>query len=320
MDTYHALSSYWKKIFGTRVQKIPLDAGFHCPNRDGTLSRKGCVFCNPAGSGTGLYSSGMSLKEQYHYWRTKFLSRQSNSLFAAYLQSYSNTYGPAARIENLLRELSSLPEMIVLCMGTRPDCLDMEKTRILAEFPSSETWLEMGLQSSNPETLKLINRGHTAEDFAHACRMAHTRGLKVCAHVIAGLPGEELEDFLETIEFVNRLPVQGIKLHNLYVCKDTVLARWWRKGQYIPLLREEYVQWAATALSSMRPDIVVHRLTGDPSGDELLDPEWSRSKTTTINQIRDSMQSRGLKQGTSCRPVPDDFCANTLNTFNTRQK
>ncbi len=320
MDTYNALSSYWKKIFSTRVQKIPLDAGFDCPNRDGTLSRKGCVFCNPTGSGTGLYSSGMSLKEQYHYWRTKFLSRHTNALFAAYLQSYSNTYGSAAKINNLLKEMGFLPDLGVLCIGTRPDCLDLQKTRILAEFPTNETWLEMGLQSSNPETLKRINRGHTPEDFAHACRMAHTEGLKVCAHVIAGLPGEGLEDFLETIEFVNRLPVQGIKLHNIYVCKNTVLARWWREGHYTPLLREDYVQWAVTALSSLRPDIVVHRLTGDPSGDELLAPEWSRAKTTTINKIRESMQSRGLKQGTSCQLDPGGFFANTLNTSNTWQE
>ncbi|WP_291318619.1 TIGR01212 family radical SAM protein [Desulfonatronospira sp.] len=320
MDTYHQLSSHWKKKFGTRVQKIPLDAGFHCPNRDGTLSRKGCVFCNPAGSGTGLYSSGMSLKEQYHYWRTKFLSRQPSSLFAAYLQSYSNSYGPASRINNILRELDSLPDLRVLCIGTRPDCLDLQKISIMARFPTKETWLEMGLQSSNTETLKRINRGHTAEDFDHACRLAHSQGLKVCAHVIAGLPGEELEDFLQTIEFVNRLPVQGIKLHNMYVCKNTTLARWWYEGEYIPLLREEYVQWATAALSSLRADIVVHRLTGDPTGDELLAPEWSRSKTTTINMIRENMQSRGLKQGSSYQPDPVGFFARPLSTFNTWQE
>jgi len=305
MDTYNTLSRYWKKIFNTRVQKIPLDAGFDCPNRDGALSRTGCIFCNPAGSGTGLYSSGMSLKDQYQYWRTRFLSRYPEALFAAYLQSYSNTYGHVDRINNSLKELTGLPGLKVLCIGTRPDCLDLQKTRILSRFPSKETWLEIGLQSSKPETLKLINRGHTPENFAHACRTAHRAGLKVCAHVIAGLPGENLEDFLETIQFVNRLPVQGIKLHNLYVCENTVLAGWWRKGEYIPLAQTEYIKWAVTALSCLRPDMVVHRLTGDPSGDELLAPEWSRDKTTTINKIKETMQSRDLKQGINCLVNPD---------------
>ena len=320
MDIYNTLSSHWRKKFNTRVQKIPLDAGFDCPNRDGTISDKGCIFCNPAGSGTGLYSSGMSLEQQYQYWRTKYLSRHPEALFAAYLQSFSNTYGPAFRIKNCLKELASLPGLEVLCTGTRPDCLDQEKMRILAGFQAKETWLEMGLQSSRPETLKRINRGHTPDDFAHACRMAHREGLKVCAHVIAGLPGENLEDFLETVDFINLLPVQGIKVHNIYVCKNTPLAGWWRQGLFTPLSREEYVNWAVAALSRLRPDIVVHRLTGDPSGDELLAPEWSRDKTITINSIKKSMQSRDLKQGADCRLSADVASADALSTCASRQE
>ncbi|WP_291321113.1 TIGR01212 family radical SAM protein [Desulfonatronospira sp.] len=297
MKYYNTLSDYWKKIFNTRVQKIPLDAGFDCPNRDGTLSRNGCIFCNPSGSGTGLYAGGMGLKEQYLYLRDKYLARHKNLVFAAYLQSYSNTYGPKSQLELTLQQLEFLPGVEVLCVGTRPDCLDREKISILAEFPAREIWLELGLQSCSRDTLKLINRGHTPLDFEYACGLAREQGLKVCAHIIAGLPGENLQIFLNTIDFVNRLPVQGIKLHNLYVCKNTPLARWWMQGHYTPLGREEYVQWAVAALTSLRPDIVIHRITGDPAVNELLAPAWSKNKSATINDIQETMHIKNLSQG-----------------------
>jgi len=297
MNRYNKLSQYWKNVFGTRIQKIPLDAGFDCPNRDGGISGSGCIFCNTRGSGTGLGCSGMSLQDQYLYWKSRLEIKFKGCRFAAYLQSFSNTYGPLSKLEHTLEQLLDLPELAALCVGTRPDCLDPDKAGKLASFPVRETWLELGLQSSDEGTLCLINRGHTADDFARACRLASAHGLRVCAHVIAGLPGEDLKNFLRTIDFINRLPVHGIKFHNLYVCRHTTLAVWWSQGRYCPLSLREYSCWIAAAIGCLRPDITVHRLTGDPSGDELLAPLWARGKNTVISTIHEILETRDLGQG-----------------------
>lgn len=297
MRLYNTLSNYWKNEFLCKVRKIPLDAGFSCPNRDGNISRQGCAFCNDQGSGTGMSSENLSLREQYSTIRKKLLLKQSSLKFAAYLQSFSNTYCPPDILAKTLSELYDLEDLAVLCIGTRPDCLDYEKVKILKSFPCSEIWLDLGLQSADDNTLKRINRGHKAEDFTHACLMAQKSGLKVCAHVIAGLPGENLEHFLNTINFLNALPISGIKIHNLYVCRNTTLARTWEQGQYIPLKKSEYSQWAALALARLRPDIVIHRITGDPAPGELLAPDWAGDKMSIINEIREIMTDNSLYQG-----------------------
>ncbi len=307
MNRYYKLSHYWKDIFHNRVQKIPLDAGFNCPNRDGTLSRRGCIFCNPQGSGSGLMQSqGMSLREQYLLWREKMGAKYKSRFFAGYLQSYSNTYGPVEKLDRTLDELRHLPDLKVLSLGTRPDCLDSQKAGLLASFPAREIWLELGLQSSRDRTLELINRGHSSEDFALACNKAARHGINVCAHVIAGLPGEELQDFLSTIDFINQLPVRGIKIHNLYICSQTILHEWWKQGFYTPLSLEVYAHWSALALARLRRDIVVHRLTGDPWGDELVAPGWCRDKNAVLQKIQTHMQDQELTQGQHC-PIPPRY-------------
>ncbi|RQD57590.1 MAG: TIGR01212 family radical SAM protein [Desulfonatronovibrio sp. MSAO_Bac4] len=297
MHLYNTLSNYWKNIFSCKVRKIPLDAGFSCPNRDGNISRKGCVFCNDQGSGTGMNKEGLSLREQYSTIRKKLLLKQNSLKFAAYLQSFSNTYCPPDILAKTLSELHDLEDLAVVCIGTRPDCIDHEKVKILKSFPCKEVWLDLGLQSADNNTLKLINRGHKAEDFSHACHMAQKSGIKVCAHVIAGLPGETLEHFLNTINFLNALPVSGIKIHNLYVCQNTALARMWEQGEYVPLQKSEYSQQTALALAWLRPDIVIHRITGDPAPGELLAPDWAGDKMSIINEVRKIMTESSLYQG-----------------------
>ncbi|WP_051617087.1 TIGR01212 family radical SAM protein [Desulfonatronovibrio hydrogenovorans] len=302
MHPYLSLSRYWKKKFGTRIQRIPLDAGLSCPNRDGTISYKGCIFCNEQGSGTGLQRNSVSLKDQYNLFRKKLLQKYGPIRFAAYLQSFTNTHCDSDRLQDILDQLKELPDLDVLCIGTRPDCLDKEKLRIIASFPCREIWLDLGLQSSKETTLRFINRGHLAEDFSRACHLAHQLDIKVCAHVIAGLPEEDLKDFLETIAFLNNLPVNGIKFHNLYVCKKTELARIWSKKEYTPLTLDQYVSWIVRAICFLRPDLVIHRLTGDPAKGELLAPDWAVQKNLILNKINQSMVRDGLWQG-SLLPV-----------------
>ncbi len=297
MQNYNTLSAYWKQKFGTRVWKIPLDAGLDCPNRDGTISVKGCIFCNELGSGTGLDLNCLSLKDQYNLFRDKLLSRHGSIKFAAYLQSFSNTHCSPEKLESILSQLKDLQDLKVLCVGTRPDCLDEEKVRILATFPCDEIWLDLGLQSSCDETLTLINRGHLAQDFSRSCALAASKKILVCAHVIAGLPGETRVHFLQTIDFVNNEPVQGIKFHNLYICKNTTLARWWQSGRYLPQDINDYALWTASAISRLRPDIIIHRLTGDPAPGELLAPRWASGKNSILNSIQRVMTEKNLWQG-----------------------
>ncbi len=274
-----------------------MDAGFDCPNRDGTISTAGCIFCNEQGSGTGMDLMSISLKDQYSLHRKKLIARHGHIKFAAYLQSFSNTYCSPEKLKSVLKNLEGLDDLAVLCVGTRPDCLDKKKIDVLASFPCDEVWLDIGLQSSNDETLKLINRGHRAMDFSTSCRKAASAGIQVCAHVIAGLPGENRRHFLKTIDFLNMEPVRGIKIHNLYICRNTALARMWAADGYTPLEIDEYAVWTAYALARLRPDIIIHRLTGDPAPGELVAPEWAGQKNLILNKIKEIMTDGKLKQG-----------------------
>ena len=304
MNRYHPLATYWRHRFGERVQKIPLDAGFTCPNRDGTISTDGCSFCNPSGSGSGMGIAGMNLKDQWAFWREKYNRKRNAGAFIAYLQSFSNTYGPLSKLKETLSDLAAIADVRGLSIGTRPDCVDQEKLQCIAktarEQQWKEVWVEYGLQSAHDRTLKRINRGHDFLTFANATIMTAEMGLKVCAHVIAGLPGETADDFLQTVNAVNALPIAGIKFHSLYVADNTLLADEWRCGGYIPLAQEEYIELIAKALTCLRPEIVVQRLTGDASEGELLAPHWQGTKRDVIAGISRALEAQDAWQGKMC--------------------
>jgi len=305
MHRFYALSSYTRQHFGQRVQKIPLDAGFSCPNRDGTLSRSGCLFCNPKGSGSGFGDQGMSIPEQWQFWRDIHTKKNNLSLFTAYLQSYSNTHGPLSKLADVLLELEGLPGLTTLSLGTRPDCLDEEKLDLLAaqrdELGLTEITLELGLQSACDETLAHINRGHDAQAFADATQSAAKRGLNVVAHVIAGLPteyGREGQtELLATIDFINKLPVHGIKFHNLFVCKGTALAKLHEDGHYTPLTQLEYLNQLSNALMHLNPTTIVHRLNGNPGQGELIAPQWAANMRGLHNAVRSHFNANDVWQG-----------------------
>ncbi|WP_147819801.1 TIGR01212 family radical SAM protein [Salidesulfovibrio onnuriiensis] len=305
MYRYFSLNAALRQRFGERVQKIPLDAGFDCPNRDGTLSREGCIFCNPSGSGSGMLRQGSDLRAQWAHWAGQQAKRYKAHLFIGYLQSYTNTYGPLERIADTLSQLENLPGLAALSIGTRPDCLDSAKLELIAsqkeKLDLDEIFLELGLQTAHDDTLRHINRGHGVADFERAARQASDLGLNVVAHVIAGLPSpagrEGQKELLETVEFVNALPVRGIKFHNLYVCKGTRLAKLWKDGGYAPLTRDEYCQWLGEALMLLSPATVVHRLNGDPAQGELLTPDWAGEKREVHNALRSHLEQHDIWQG-----------------------
>ena len=311
MERYYPLHVHYRRRHGRRVQKIPLDAGFTCPNRDGTLSREGCVFCNPAGSGSSMHARGLGLAEQWADWAARARAKYGDPLLMAYLQSYSNTHGPFERVRAVLEEIAALPDVHGLCIGTRPDCLDGGRLELLAGLGLAGVQLDLGLQSANDATLARINRGHDAAAFAEAARRASALGMEVCAHLVAGLPGENGDDLLASVEFLNALPVTGVKFHNLYVAEHTALAESWRCGEYAPPALGDYVSWTCAALARLRPDIVVHRLNGDPARDELLAPDWAGNKHAVLGAIRARLEAHDLWQGKDApepaRTIPGHF-------------
>jgi len=305
MPRYFSLSTHTRQRYGKRVQKIPLDGGFSCPNRDGTISREGCIFCNPKGSGSGFGKKGMTFAEQWKFWRDIHTQRHNLELFTAYLQSYSNTHGPIEKLEAILKALNGLPGLETLSLGTRPDCLDDAKLDLLAEQKEvlglSEVSLELGLQSSSDKTLDYINRGHSAEDFANAVQAATSRGLNIVAHIIAGLPTvngkESKSELLESVDFINNLPIHGVKFHNLYVCRGTKLATLYETGKYTPMELPEFLSQLSAALMHLKPTTIIHRLNGNPLEGELLAPSWAANMRRLHNTIRAYFKEHDVWQG-----------------------
>jgi len=298
---YRTLDSWLRSRHGEKIQKIPLDAGSGCPNRDGTLGMGGCSFCNALGSGSGR--SRESFDEQWEYWRKRLASspRTRNvKRYLGYIQSFTNTYGPASRLASLLRELEELPGLVGACIGTRPDCIDEEKMALLASAPWSEFWLELGVQSHRDDTLTRINRRHSAADAEKALRLAASYGVKTCVHLMAGLPGENGNDFLDTVRWAASLPVQGVKLHNLYVPQGTALEQEWKHGGYAPMEQEEYVELAARALTLLPSSVVMHRITADPAPGELAAPDWAADKGITVMHIDRLLAYNDWWQGKDC--------------------
>jgi len=299
MKRYRDYNTYLREIFGERVQKIPLDAGFTCPNRDGTISRGGCIYCDRRGSGSGAMTQrGEGLDEQIARGMAWARKKYGASRFIAYFQSFTNTYGPVPRLRDLY-DLALKPEgMVGLSVGTRPDCVHEEVLGLLASYKEDFlVWLELGLQSAHDSTLLTIHRGHDVACFDRAVAEAHAKGLNVCAHVILGLPGENGEMMMETARHLGALAVEGVKIHALYVVEDTPLAELYERGGYRCLERKEYVELLLDFLERLPPGMVIQRLTGDPMPAELVAPLWVREKTRNLNLITKRFEERDSWQG-----------------------
>jgi hypothetical protein len=303
---YKDLNSTLRTRFGCRVQKITIDAGLTCPNRDGKTGTGGCIYCNRLGSGTGA-SVRLTVREQLAIGKEALQRRYGAAKFIAYFQSFTNTYAPAGKLEKLYREALSVPGIAGLEIGTRPDCLEESILELLSRL-GEETYvcIEIGLQSAHDRTLRLINRGHDFLQFADAAARCRSRGLDVCVHVILGLPGESRKDMLATARILSGIDFQGIKIHLLYVVRDTPLHRLYAAGEYRCLEREEYFDLVGDFLSLLPPSIAIHRLTGDPHPAELVAPAWALEKQKNLNGIRESLREKQLWQGKYFRlPVPE---------------
>lgn len=295
---FYSLKDYLFDRYGERVQKITLDAGLTCPNRDGRVGRGGCLYCNPRGSGTGAAARGLSLARQLAEGIDKVGKRYQAEKFITYFQSYSNTYASVEELRRLYEEALAHPQVVGLSIGTRPDCLSSEIINLLSSFGRSHSiWLELGLQSSHDRTLQMLNRGHDVACFVQAVQALSATGMHVLAHVILGLPQESRADMLATAEFLGPLPLQGVKLHVLYVIKNTPLAALYAAGAYRPLSRQEYVDLVVDFIELLPPHLVIHRLTGDPHPHELVTPQWCLDKPAVLKQIKETFLQRQTHQG-----------------------
>jgi len=297
---YRSFSSYLREKFGQRVQKITLDAGLSCPHRD-TDKKGGCIYCNVKGSGTGAHAAGISLKEQIETQMALMHRRYKARFFIAYFQSYSNTYADVDTLKAIYDEILPYPEIVGLAIGTRPDCIDEEKLSLISSYtPERLVWLEYGLQSASDETLKRINRGHDVQTFIDAVELTAGYDLRICAHVILGLPGEGMEQYIDSAKLIADLPVTDLKLHLLYIIKGTPMEDLFRQGAYIPLTMDEYSEAVAYFIAHLRDDIVIQRITGDPHAEELVAPAWAMEKIQAREAIHEKMKQLDLYQGRYC--------------------
>jgi radical SAM protein (TIGR01212 family) len=295
---YTDFNTYLRDIFGCRVQKITIDAGFSCPNRDGKITTGGCIYCNDRGSGSGARARGLSITEQIMQGKEALAKRYKAKKFIAYFQAFSNTYAPTSQLKSLYEEALAVDGVVGLSIGTRPDCVDEPVLALLQEYSTNSLiWIEYGLQSAHDTTLAFINRGHDFKCFVQAVDATRDRGIKICAHVILGLPHESKTDMLATADAIAGLRLDGIKLHLLYVIKGTRLADLYGQGAYKCLEQQEYVDLVCDFLERIPQDMVVQRLTSDPHPQELVAPMWSLKKMETIALIQATLNTRDSWQG-----------------------
>ncbi len=286
--------------YGERVHKLAINAGFTCPNRDGSKGRGGCTFCNNVSFSPNARTEP-DVPEQIAAGRAILARRTGARKFIAYFQAYTNTYADVQSLNQLYRNALREPDVLGLSVGTRPDCVPDAVLDLLAAYQDEgrEVWLELGLQSAFDATLKKVNRGHDFAEYADAVKRAHLRGLKICTHLIIGLPDEGIDHAMSSLHRVLELGVEGLKLHPLHVVKGTLLANQWRRGDYMPMSREEYVDSVVQLVINTPAEVIYHRLTGTAQENILLAPSWCSEKWRVLNAITRKLASSGAVQGSA---------------------
>ena len=298
MERYTKLSTYLKSIFGERVYKISLDGGFTCPNRDGTISRGGCIFCNESGSGEHTFCG--SIKEQMEKGIEFAISKNKGNKFIAYFQSFTSTYAPKLTLKSRYREALFDDRVVGLAIATRPDCIDEEVCKTIKEVAGERlVWVELGLQTSNETTAIKINRGYTNEVFERAVKLLKSYDIQVVVHLIVGLPSESHLDFINSVKYIANLGVDGVKFHSLYVEDGTKLRKLYLDGLYRPIEQDEYVKSVCDAIALLPKSVVIHRLTGDGEKTKLIAPLWTKNKKQNLNAITKHLIANDIIQG--CR-------------------
>lgn len=295
---YHTFNYYLKSKYNCKVAKVVLDAGFTCPNRDGKKSFGGCIYCSDKGSGDSNVSLGENLLRQYEENKKVMNQKWPNDLYIPYFQSFSNTYGPLSKIKAMLEPFLYKDEVCEISIATRCDCLLDEIIEYLDSISNIKPiWLELGLQTSNDKTGKFINRQYDFSDFKDALNRLSKTNIKVCVHVLNGLPYETKDDMLKTIMDIKDLKFDAIKIHMLHIIKNTTLADIYEKQPFEILTRDDYIDLVVKQLELLKPEVVVERLTGDPIKENLIAPDWILNKTTILNDIDKLMRKLDTYQG-----------------------
>ncbi|MBM3224226.1 MAG: TIGR01212 family radical SAM protein [Candidatus Tectomicrobia bacterium] len=293
---YRRFTDHLRQTFGCRVHKISLDAGFTCPNRDGTVAVGGCLYCNNASFSPG--NRRLTVREQLEEGKRFLQRRYGAQRFIAYFQAYTNTYSDVQTLQRLYDEALACDDIVGLAVGTRPDCVPDAVLDLLADYAQrTYLWLELGLESGHDATLVWLNRGHTVAAFDDAVQRAQQRHLQLCAHVILGLPGESAADMLSTVRRLAALRLDAVKLHHLHVVRHTVLEKLYHQGK-VPLLSlEAYASLVADCLERLPPDTIIMRLMGDAPHAMLVAPTWSADKRAALQRIEAELVQRDTYQG-----------------------
>ena len=295
---YHTFNEHLRNRFGEKVFKVSLDAGFTCPNRDGTQGTGGCVYCSARGSGDFAGEQTLSLHDQFSVVKERMTKKWPKAKYIAYFQAYTNTYASVDRLRQVYEQALAEEKVIGLSISTRPDCLPEDVLGYLEELNlRTYLWVELGLQSSHDRTMEWIGRGHDYAQFLEGLGQLHSRGIRVCAHIILGLPGETKAEMMETAQAVARLPLEGIKIHLLHVLRGTPLATIYQHEPFELMTQEGYVSLVVDIIEILPPEMVIHRLTGDGPADDLIGPLWSRKKWEVLNAIDAELERRDSWQG-----------------------
>ena len=295
---YHSLNYHLRKTYGEKLYKISLDGGMTCPNRDGTLGTRGCIFCSKGGSGDFAASKTLSITEQIETGKQQAARKYTGNSYIAYFQAYTNTYAPAAYLRQIFTEAIQNPNIRILSIATRPDCLSPDVISLLKELAALKPiWVELGLQTIHEDTARFIRRGYDLPVFERAIHDLRNAGITVIVHTILGLPGESRKQMLQTVNYLNTQDIQGIKFQLLHILKDTDLADYYERHPFPLPDMETYFSILAEQLTHLRPDIVVHRLTGDGPKQLLIAPLWTGNKRQVLNQMQAYFKRHDIWQG-----------------------
>ncbi|TCT14649.1 hypothetical protein EDC18_105130 [Natranaerovirga pectinivora] len=295
---YYSLSTYYKALYHDKVYKISLNGGFTCPNRDGTIDSRGCIFCSEGGSGDFASSDYLSITDQIEEGKKRLANKKIGKGFIAYFQAFTNTYGSIDKLRNIYFEAIHHPDIVGISIATRPDCLSDDVLDLLSELNTiKKVWLELGLQTIHNETAKVIRRGYSLHCFDEAVKKLYALNLDIVVHLIIGLPNESREDILESIKYIAHLPISGVKLQLLHVLKYTDLAKLYYDEQLKVLEKDEYIDLIIDCIEHLPPDMVIHRITGDGPKSILIAPFWSGNKKDVLNSILKRFKERNTYQG-----------------------
>lgn len=295
---YHTLDYFYKEKFKEKVFKVSLDAGFTCPNIDGTVGHGGCIYCSKKGSGDFAGNKNEPIETQFETIKSVMLHKWPKAKYIGYFQAHTNTYAPVDKLKEIYEKILNKENVVGLNIATRPDAITDECLEYLKEL-NKKTYLtiELGLQTTNPNTAKLINRCHTLSCFEEMVKKLRQENINVVVHIINGLPYETKEDMLNTVKYLNTLDIQGIKIHMLSILKDTAIEELYKKEKFPLLTKDEYIDIVISQLELLRKEIVIHRITGDPKIDDLIEPDWLTKKFCVLNDIDKEMVRRNTYQG-----------------------